>query len=405
MAKKSSKSSSKKSSGNPIVNFFRVLITGIVVFIAIIISQITGIDLLSVVGVTTPLPPTPIQVTVPSNPASVTTIPVNQGFGAAKGFWQIYFNNPTTGNNFTNGINVPLAQAINSVQATLDIAAFEWNDPTLTQAVVAAKQRGVQVRMVADNEHTVEDEDTTIGQLSNAGIPIVYDQRSAFMHDKFMILDGAVVWTGSMNYTVNDIFRNNNNLMMLRSRRAVETYQAEFNEMFTNKSFGPTSPAGNTASYLQDGVPITILFGPENQVMPAIIAEVQAARSNVRFMAFSFTYEALGNAMLAKAQQGARVEGVFEQRGSETEFSELRPMLCAGLDVRQDGNGFTMHHKVVIVDNTTVITGSFNFSENAVSSNDENLVIIKDPDLVTQFIAEYERVKSRATRPTNLTCN
>jgi phosphatidylserine/phosphatidylglycerophosphate/cardiolipin synthase-like enzyme len=402
MAKRRSKSSNK---GNPIINFFRVLITGILVFIAIIISQITGIDLLSVIGVTTPMPPTPIQVTVPSNPASVTTIPVGQGFGAAKGFWQIYFNNPTGGNNFTNGINVPLAQAINNVQGTLDIAAFEWNDPTLTQAVVNAQRRGVQVRMVADNEHTVEDEDTTIGQLSNAGIPIVYDQRSAFMHDKFMILDGSVVWTGSMNYTVNDIFRNNNNLLMLRSRRAVEFYQAEFNEMFNNRSFGPSSSGANAGDFLQDGVPIRIFFGPENQVMPAMIAEIQAARSAVRFLAFSYTYDELGNAMLTKAQQGVRVEGVFEQRGSETEFSELRRMYCAGLDVRQDGNGFTMHHKVIIIDNTAVITGSFNFSENAVSSNDENLVIIKDPDLVTQFIAEYDRIKSRATRPTDLVCN
>ena len=148
-----------------------------------------------------------------------------------------------------------------------------------------------------------------------------------------------------------------------------------------------------------------IFFGPENQVMPAIINEVQAARSTIRFMAFSFTHDDLGSAMLNRARQGIQVEGVFELRGSETQYSELRAMFCAGLDVRQDGNGFTMHHKVVIIDNTTVITGSFNFSDNAVTSNDENLVIIKDPDLVSQYIAEYERVKSRATRPSNMTCN
>ncbi len=402
MAKKSTKKSQK---ANPIANFLRALVTGILIFLAIVISQITGIDILGVIGVTTPLPPTPIQVTVPSNPASVTTIPVGQGFGAAKGFWQVYFTNPTSGTTFTNGINIPLVQAIDGVRATLDIAAFEWNDPALTQAVVNAKRRGVQVRMVADNEHTLDDDNSTISQLANAGIPIVYDQRSAFMHNKFMLMDGAVVWTGSMNYTLNDIFRNNNNLLMLRSRQAVETYQAEFNEMFEQQQFGPRSPAGNTGNFLHEGVPIMIFFGPENQVMPAIINEVQAARSTIRFMAFSFTHDDLGSAMLNRARQGIQVEGVFELRGSETQYSELRAMFCAGLDVRQDGNGFTMHHKVVIIDNTTVITGSFNFSDNAVTSNDENLVIIKDPDLVSQYIAEYERVKSRATRPSNMTCN
>jgi phosphatidylserine/phosphatidylglycerophosphate/cardiolipin synthase-like enzyme len=259
--------------------------------------------------------------------------------------------------------------------------------------------------MVADNEHTIEDSDSTIQQLINAKIPVVYDNRTPFMHDKFMIMDSSVVWTGSTNYTVNDVYRNNNNMLMLRSRRAVETYQAEFNEMFLDKSFGPRSPAANTANYQQDGIPIQIYFASENPVMDYIITEVKAARSSVRFMTFSFTYDDLANAMLDKAKQGVKVEGIFEQRGSETQFSELRPMFCAGLDVRQDGNKFTMHHKVFIIDNQTVITGSFNHSDNAVKSNDENVVIIKDPDLAAQYNAEYERLKASATKPTKLTCS
>lgn len=410
MAKKSSNSSNKT---NPVVSFIITILTGIVVIIAVVLTQATGIDLVGMLGLGTPMATSqvgtpPAQVTVPSNPGAVVTIPVGQGFGAAKGFWQVYFTAPTGSTDaktYVNGIDHQVAQAIDKVQKTLDIAAFEWNSPIITQAVLNAKKRGVTIRMVADNEHTIEDEGSTIGQLSAVGIPIVYDQRSAFMHNKFMIMDSTTVWTGSTNWTINDVYRNNNNLLMLRSTRAVATYQAEFNEMFEQKSFGVRSPSANTANYQQDGVPIQILFAAENQVMPAIITEVGTAKNRIRFMAFSFTYDALGDAMLAKINQGIPVEGIFETRGSETASSELKRLFCTGMDIRQDGNNFTFHHKVIIIDNTTVITGSFNFSENAVSSNDENLLIIKDPDLVSQYIAEYERMKSRATKPTKVTCS
>ncbi|MEL7432950.1 MAG: phospholipase D-like domain-containing protein, partial [Chloroflexota bacterium] len=73
------------------------------------------------------------------------------------------------------------------------------------------------------------------------------------------------------------------------------------------------------------------------------------------------------------------------------------------LDVRQDGNNGTMHHKVFIVDETTVITGSFNFSSNASRSNDENIMIIRDADIAALYTDEFFRVQSIASRP-DVTC-
>ena len=64
-----------------------------------------------------------------------------------------------------------------------------------------------------------------------------------------------------------------------------------------------------------------------------------------------------------------------------------------------------MHHKVIIIDSQIVIAGSFNFSDNAVHSNDENLVIIKDPDLAAQYLAEFARVQKISTAPTKVTCD
>jgi phosphatidylserine/phosphatidylglycerophosphate/cardiolipin synthase-like enzyme len=337
----------------------------------------------------------------------VKPITVQQGFGAESGFWQIYFNAPTGSRDeatYVGGIDIPLAVAIDDARGTLDIAAFEYNNRVLTQAILDAHQRGVKVRIVTDDEHGLEDDDSTITQFINAGIPVVDDSRSALMHNKFTIIDGTTVWTGSMNYTRNGVYRNNNNLMMLRSRRAVESYQAEFNEMFERHEFGPRSTKGNGVTFTQDGTPVQILFAAEDEVQDIIIARINGAQSRIRFMAFSFTVDEIRDAILARASSGVTVQGIFENVGSETRFSELTPLFCAGLPMRQDGNPFIMHHKVFIIDDT-VLTGSFNFSASATNSNDENMVIIEDSNLAAQFNAEFDRRWAEAATPDDLTCS
>lgn len=411
MTKRSS--SSKKSKQSSSRSLLGSLLAILVIAVAAIISNITGIDVSGILGLTTPVPtvvqapPTAIIPTGGATTGNVTTIPVGQGVGAEKGFWQVFFSAPTGSSDrslYVNGIDTQLAAAINGTQRTLDIAAFEFNNVVLTQAVLDAKKRGVTVRMVTDNEHGVQDDDTTIGQFISAGIPVIDDARSGLMHNKFMILDSAVVWTGSWNYTVNGTYRNNNNALAMRSRRAVEAYQAEFNEMFEQRQFASKRSAVNGASFSQDGTPVQILFAPEDAVVPTLSGLLSNARSSIRVMAFSFTLSDYGNVMLARAQQGVTVTGIFETTGSETQFSQLTPLFCAGLPVRQDGNPYVFHHKVFIIDDTTVVTGSYNFSASATDSNDENIAIITDPDLAAQYIAEFDRRWAEAHAPANLTC-
>lgn len=400
------KSTSKSSSvaQNPIVQ----ILSAVAVIIAALYMLITG------QGGTPSATPTPsaaapvtaIPTTVLTPSANVTPIAFEQGIGAQKGFWQVYFTQPTGSRDrstYVNGIDTAVAAAIAQAQRSIDIAAFEFNNPVITQAVLDAIERGVVVRFVGDNEHAIDDDDSTVTDLELAGVEIVSDERSAFMHNKFMIIDGLTVITGSTNFTVNDVYRNNNNLAIFRSRRMAEVYQVEFNEMFVDRSFGIRSPKGG-GLFTQDGVSIEVLFGPEDPILDTIRREVQAARSSVRFMAFSFTLTDIGDTLVEEAQRGITIEGVFETVGSQTQFSRLTQLFCAGLDVRQDGNPFIMHHKVFIIDDETVIAGSLNFSNNAATSNDENIFIIKDRDFAAQYVAEFRRVQDQSRRPTSLTC-
>ena len=393
--------SNKRKPSRPPQNKTLQLLIALVAAVVVLISRCSEQE--------TPVPPTATVVSVTAAPTgNVEPISIGQGFGARKGFWQVYFTAPSgsrDASTYIGGIDEQLVAAINGVQRTLDIAAYEFNLPTLTRAVLDARARGVRVRIVTDNDAGIGDDDTTLTQLRQAGIPIVDDQRSALMHNKFMILDGITVWTGSWNYTINDTYRNNNNALVLRSRQAVQSYQAEFDEMFVEGRFGPTSPSNTpNGSFVQDGVPIQLYFAAEDDVITAIDLALTGADRSIRFMTFVMTVDDMARILLERAAAGVSVQGIFETTGSETQFSELTPLFCAGLDVRQDGNPFVLHHKVFIVDERMVITGSFNFSANATNNNDENLVIISDPDLAAQYIAEFDRRWAEATVPTRLSC-
>lgn len=358
----------------------------------------------------TPAPPTLAVLPTSTTPAGgVTALPVGQGFGAEKGFWQVYFTAPTgsrDASTYHGGIDAIVAGDIDQVQHTLDIAAYEFNSPALTTALLNAHARGVAVRIVTDDDDGIGDDETTLHLLVNAGIPVVSDDRSALMHDKFMILDGATIVTGSWNYTINDTYRNNNNALVLRSRTAVEDYQAEFDEMFVDREFGPTSPDDTPRpEFTQDGDAVGIYFASEGDVLGKIQSTLAGAQHSIRFMTFSFTEDPIGQAIIQRAGAGVDVEGIFETTGSETQFAELTPLFCAGLAVRQDGNPFVLHHKVFIVDDATVLTGSFNVSQNATKSNDENLISITDPDLAAQYLAEFNRRWAEAATPSGLSCN
>ncbi|MCB0165038.1 MAG: phospholipase [Anaerolineae bacterium] len=283
-----------------------------------------------------------------------------------------------------------LVTAINNAQRSIDIAIYEFNLDQIADALIAARARGVQVRLVTDSDEI--DELEVLIRLQKEGFPIVPDERGAIMHNKFVVIDGAAVWTGSWNFTPNDTFRNNNNAIFIQSPDLAKNYTTEFEEMFVRGEFGPTSTANTPNPKIQIGdTLIETCFAPEDNCSDKLVELVQSAQQSITFMAFSFTDVAIGQAVSERGQAGVTVRGIFETRGSETEFSEFSQMKRQSLDVLQDGNPYTLHHKVFIIDNQVVTLGSFNFSDNANRANDENMLIIHNPDLAAEFLAEFDR--------------
>ena len=323
-----------------------------------------------------------------------------------EGWYDIYFTTPRYPDKLDyhqGGLDTQLVTFINSAQKTVDIAAYDFDLENVANALAKAAGRGVRVRMVTDTDTLTNDNpkvQKAFDILKQAKIPIVDDQRGPIMHHKFMVVDGAAIWTGAVNFTEGDTYRLNNNAIKIVSHQLAQNYTAEFEKMFVQRSFGPFKPAGGTEALLTlEGVPIENYFAPKDGVADKITARLAQAKQSIHFLAFSFTSDPIGSAMLARAKAGVSVAGVFEKTGSETQFSEYGKMRKAKLDVLQDGNPYVMHHKVIIIDGRTVIFGSFNFSNNADKDNDENLLIIDDPTLAQAFEAEFQRVREVALNP------
>jgi phosphatidylserine/phosphatidylglycerophosphate/cardiolipin synthase-like enzyme len=170
--------------------------------------------------------------------------------------------------------------------------------------------------------------------------------------------------------------------------------------MFEDQAFGPTSPADTPNPLVTlDGTRLATYFSPDDGVAAHVLEVLEAAQRSIYFMAFSFTRADFSEALLERAEAGVDVRGVFETRqiaaGGDQAWKLLTEGGLAG-SVRQDGNRYNLHNKVFIVDQAIVVTGSYNFSGNAEDSNDENLLIVHNPEIAAAYFAEWERVWAQA---------
>jgi phosphatidylserine/phosphatidylglycerophosphate/cardiolipin synthase-like enzyme len=308
----------------------------------------------------------------------------------------VYFSRPQTfDGEYAGGPDEALVASIDRAVRTVDIASYDFDLLSAARALLRAKNRGVRIRIVVDSDNWRNE---ALDFLRGEGIPVVGDGREGLMHDKFVVIDGGEVWAGSMNLTVNDAYRNDNNLLRILSADLARIFTTEFEEMFAAKKFGSSSPSGTTPKALAAGSgTIEALFAPEDGVASRVIREIRAARRSIHFLAFSFTSGEIAAAMMDRLPDGLALFGVLEdaqaRSNSGAQFGALE---AAGATVYLDANPRNMHHKVIVLDGSVVITGSYNFTGSAENKNDEDLLIIRSPELAAAFEAEFRRVFNQA---------
>lgn len=349
----------------------------------------------------------------------VPMITASQSSGVIKN----YFNNPVDATLASAGnvaVYTPngsaadtLAKYINRATQTLDIAIYNWNSTVIKDAVVAAKNRGVRVRIIYEDDNA----NVSVGQLP-ANIPRIArpaqtgSTGSSIMHNKFVIIDAENsnpnipwVWTGSMNWTQAQLATDRNNVIALQDQALARVYTVEFEEMWGSKTdvagtilFG-SRKTDNTPHFLMiGGRSVESYFSPTDNVNGRLLQAIATADNDLHFESMLITRADLGRALASQVTSrniAACSDGLVNDTSGTAGFAFRLIKAGMGNRVLIKKTSGIMHHKTLIVDagasqsDPTVFVGSHNWTASADTENDENTLVVHDAKVTNRYYQEY----------------
>ncbi len=143
---------------------------------------------------------------------------------------------------------------------------------------------------------------------------------------------------------------------------------------------------------LFSGESVEVCFVPGSDCGALIAHEIDTARSAIRIQAYTFTSPRISHALERARRRGVDVVALLDAReaGEANETAAIRTLLEARVAVRLDGAHSTAHNKVLVVDQATVITGSFNFSVSVERHSAENVLFIRgNPRVVRAYLDNF----------------
>lgn len=138
-------------------------------------------------------------------------------------------------------------------------------------------------------------------------------------------------------------------------------------------------------------------FSPKGGCQAAIVRELMKARREILVQAYSFTADPLTFALVEMKKAGVTVDIVLDKSNEVDRYSDLHFFIENQMDVKIDHDHAISHNKIVIIDKKVLITGSYNFTNQAENENAENVIIIKGhPELVQQYRDNFFKHREHA---------
>jgi phosphatidylserine/phosphatidylglycerophosphate/cardiolipin synthase-like enzyme len=142
---------------------------------------------------------------------------------------------------------------------------------------------------------------------------------------------------------------------------------------------------------------IDAYFSPDGGAAEAIVREINSAKSEILVQAYSFTSKPIAKALVNAKKRGIKIEAVLDKSQRKEKYSSADFVAHAGIPTYIDSAHAIAHNKIIIIDRSTLITGSFNFTKAAEEKNTENLLIIKgNKPLVERYIRNFDDHKGHS---------
>jgi phosphatidylserine/phosphatidylglycerophosphate/cardiolipin synthase-like enzyme len=351
------------------------------------------------------------------------------------GSMKVYFNRPvdnsvSTGTNafYNPAIADSLAAYINRAKSTVDLTIYNWDDSAggdkITTALNNAYTRGIKIRLIYDG--TTSSPPAGIIFLNPAIKKVASPQGSSYtiMHNKFVIIDAnrsnpndAVLWTGSTNWTKNQLGIDPNNVIIFQDQSMARGYKLEFDEMWGDSSvvsssnvtlakYGQFKKDNTPHEYNVNGKRVESYFSPSDGTNSHILSTIGTANSDLYFAQLLITRTDLANKISSQITANSLIaKGILNDTagaGATPFFIMRTPMTSANIKINRFNNIF--HHKYLIVDQSNtasdpiLLTGSHNWSNGADQKNDENTVIVHDATIANIYYQEFtQRFKDEIT--------
>ena len=318
---------------------------------------------------------------------------------------EIYFNNdvaetlPAGPEGTTFGeIMDRIFAMISSARERIDIAAYNINRDDIVNALEVAYASGIQVRYIADADQG----NNALDPLPD--FPVLFRNGAGIMHNKFIIVDpddeqNAQVWTGATNFTTNQLAIDPNNAILIQDQSLARVFEMEFEEMWGGDGPLPNTTTARQGEQKRDNTPhhvkvgesmIEVYFSPSDYTAEAISHTIRSSTSSLDAALLLITHEELARDMADAVGNGVEARMIVHEIEPGSVSSILQ---SGGVDLRDYPRATIFHHKTLIADVGTdqprLLTGSHNWTYSADNINDENTLIIHDPDIAAVYDSEY----------------
>lgn len=133
-------------------------------------------------------------------------------------------------------------------------------------------------------------------------------------------------------------------------------------------------------------------FSPGEMCRNVIIQQIQSAVSNLQICVFTISDDVISDSILVAHKKGLNIRIITDNDKSLDEGSDIEAIAKAGIAVKMDRTSNHMHHKFMVADNKTVLTGSYNWTRSAAKFNHENILLTNDGSVVKSFLKEFDQL-------------
>ena len=141
-----------------------------------------------------------------------------------------------------------------------------------------------------------------------------------------------------------------------------------------------------------------VWFSPAGGARDAILESIAGAQKEILVGAYKLEDEIVADALVKAKERGVTVSVLMDKKKSRYKKSLRNRLAKGGVSVYTDGEHFLYHNKVMIIDRSVVLTGSFNFKADAETSNAENLLRLRSTELARKYAEDWQKHRKHAVK-------